>query len=656
MGGKMMSCRNSLDVNPGGDWRFPGTLEGIIDALPQHVSVIDELGDIVAVNSAWRRFARCNGDPEEVKTGVGINYLEVCRRAVEQNEEYAQEALSGIISVIRRDQDFFSMEYPCHAPDEQRWFIMSVSPVRGHEHHFVVSHLTITDRRLAEEALQESERLYRSLFNNMLNGFCELRLVYDENEIPYDAVFVEVNEVFGQMFGVSRDNIVGRNSSETLPVIKEKWLEQLGTVAANGANVHFDEYMAAYNKWFSVVMYSPRRGFVIVAFDDITNRKRAEASQRLATVGQLAAGVAHEFNNLLAGMMMRAELSVMREQPESYRELAQLVLRSGKRGADICKSLTAFASPRETKRVPVAVEEVIENVLAVTGRELDSLGVNIETSFASQNHLVVADRGQVEQVIYNLITNASHAMPNGGQLLISTAVHPPRVEGEKAQLFITVTDTGTGIAKEHLSRVFEPFFTTKGRLGDSDVPGTGLGLSLCHGIVTGHGGSINIKSEVGEGTTVTVRLPAQAAVELGVSATSHDTGQWRLSQRVDGGGSHVLVADDDPEVIDGVVEALKAMGHRVTAVGTTAEACTLLESETRFDLVITDVMMPGGGGREILRATLALKEPPPVVVITGRTDQRITDEVLAGGAVAFLSKPFTLTDLAALIEKTLKAN
>ena len=245
---------------------------------------------------------------------------------------------------------------------------------------------------------------------------------------------------------------------------------------------------------------------VSVFAHDITDERRAQDAQRLAAMGQLATGVAHEFNNLLASMMMRAELAQRRRTQEEYERLVELVLRATTRGSEVCGSLAAFARPREPKRETIDIAEPLRAALAVTETEMRRTGIDLQETFMADGHRVHADAGQMEQVFLNLLINARHAMPTGGTLAITTEYDPL---GD--QVVATIADTGEGIPPEHLPRVFEPFFTTKGRLGDSSIPGTGLGLSVSHGIITAHGGTIEMSSHVGEGTTVQVCLPARGA-------------------------------------------------------------------------------------------------------------------------------------------------
>jgi PAS domain S-box-containing protein len=241
---------------------------------------------------------------------------------------------------------------------------------------------------------------------------------------------------------------------------------------------------------------------------DVTDAQRAEdglrEAQRLEAVGQLAAGVAHEFNNILAAMMMRAERAGQAGTPDEHARLVELVLRQTARGAALCQNLTTFARPSSSRRQVVPVELSIEAARGMAQHQLTSGEVEVTTRYQTDGAQVLADPGQLEQVFVNLIINACHAMPRGGALSICTAVHD---NGAGQSLEITVADTGTGIRPEHIGRVLEPFFTTKGRLGESNTPGTGLGLSVTHGIIKAHGGTISVESTVGVGSTFTVRLP-----------------------------------------------------------------------------------------------------------------------------------------------------
>ncbi len=369
---------------------------------------------------------------------------------------------------------------------------------------------------------------------------------------------------------------------------------------------------------------------------DVTEQVRVEETQRLAAVGQLAAGVAHEFNNILASLRMSAELCSLSDDIEDYREANALMLRGSLRGADICSSLLRFGRPEEPKRESVSIEAPIEAALTMAVREVENAGVVVVRNYASQGRSVYADRNQLEQVFLNLIINACHAMREGGQLRFDTQFSPADHGG---MVWVMVSDTGCGIAPEDLGRIFEPFFTTKGRLGESETHGTGLGLSVSHGIITAHGGQIAVESGLGSGTRFTIGLQACRA-ECDLEPPESETA-WGTRVRP---GRRVLVVDDEDDLRRCLANALRTVGHQVHCAESGGQAAELMAAD-EFDLVLTDVMMPGGGARVVLEAAARCLRPPRVLVMTGRIEERVAREFGEMGAAGFLWKPFTLDEL-----------
>ncbi|NSW57144.1 MAG: PAS domain S-box protein [Armatimonadetes bacterium] len=379
---------------------------------------------------------------------------------------------------------------------------------------------------------------------------------------------------------------------------------------------------------------------------DITDRKRAEDSARLATVGQLAAGVAHEFNNLLAGLLLASERAMFSRDIVDYERLAEMTRRQALRGAEICRGLSAFSRPPELTREPIHLETPIDCALSLASHQLSIAGVEVVRDAGPDTPRILADAGQLEQVFVNLFINAAHAMPDGGTLTVTTR-HLPAKDGP-GQVVARVSDTGVGMSPETLRRIFEPFFTTKGRLGESDVPGTGLGLTVSHGIVTAHGGTIAVRSELGRGTTFELTFPVYEPGEL-------ETKRSDSTRPMDWGDTavgHILLVEDEPDVRDTLAAVLRHYGHRVRTAGAAPEAIRELD-ERQFDIVITDLLLPGGGGRAVLQHCARLSKPIPVLVVTGQDSEDADRKVLQMGARGLLRKPVTAQQMLAEIRRVL---
>lgn len=473
--------------------------------------------------------------------------------------------------------------------------------------------------------------------------------------VDTDWKILGTNEALARAAGKPVQELVGTDALRHIPSenVAHELRAHADEVVATGKPVRFEcqhgERSLAYS--MSPVLDSSGHVTRMAVFArDTSDRKQLEASQRLAAIGQLAAGVAHEFNNLLGAVRLQAERAERLKADDQYEELTALVMRSTARGSEICRNLTVFAQPKEPARKPMRVEETIEAALALTVHQMKSAEVVVERNYRTRAKAIYGDAGQLEQVFLNLFINACHAMPIGGVVTIETR-HVPEGDGP-GEVVVKVSDTGTGIPPELLPHIFEPFFTTKGRLGDSDLPGTGLGLSVSHGIVSAHGGELSAHSDVGAGTTFELRF---AACEAEVLEPEPEPQAAPSSSSELGSATRLLLAEDEPDLRQIIADSLSDIGYDVVATTSATEACRALRS-SEFDLVITDLLMPGGGGHEVLTSAGALPDPPPVLVMTGRIEGHLAEELLASGASAYVQKPFALDDILGAIHDVLGGN
>lgn len=522
--------------------------------------------------------------------------------------------------------------------------LVSATPLQDREGRFGGSFAMLTDiteRKRAEEQLRESRETAWAI----LNATDDIAFLLDR-----DLRILAANEAAATLLGRAAGELPGRPLGDFLPDrVTGDGDRSLGRVVEDGRRLRSEgvlgdrHLMTTAHPIFDAEAQVSK---VAVFAQDITDIKKAENSQRLAAVGQLAAGVAHEFNNLLASMMMRAERASSLQTNDEYERLCDLVLRSTTRGADICRNLTTFARPRLPSRAPLYMEDPLEAALAVAARQIELAEISLERRYETSGRRVNADGSQLEQVFLNLIINSCHAMASGGQLILSTflATDP----GGREEVVAAVTDTGIGIAPENLARVFEPFFTTKGLLGEDETPGTGLGLSVSHGIVAAHGGTLTVRSQVAAGTTFELRLAALAQETPALPPAAWEPERPSPTAVGDENGKAILWAEDEQDLRDLVAQALSDHGYRVTACADAEEAAVRL-AQSRFDLVLTDLLMPGGGGRHVIQRTRILAAPPPVIVLTGRTEPHITSELLALGAARCLPKPLSIREMLAAV-------
>lgn len=377
--------------------------------------------------------------------------------------------------------------------------------------------------------------------------------------------------------------------------------------------------------------------------DTVELRERLQQSQKLEMIGQLTGGVAHDFNNLLAVIVGSLELAADVDDPKEHAELMQMALSASKRGADLTHNMLAYA--RQARLAPKVLDlnEIIQETESWAMRVLPAnVEVNVQTT--EQSAEVLADPGLMQTSLLNLIINARDAMPEGGNLTVETNV----VELNKRDVSIMsldlepgpyielcVSDTGTGIEPHVLEKIFEPFYTTK-----AAGAGTGLGLPMIQGFMVQSRGDIHVTSAVGIGTTVALYFRAHESLETGLpTETAHrDVSKQRRLR--------ILVAEDDPDVRSILTDMLAQEHHTVTAVHTGDDALVKLKSDARFDLLMTDVVMPGTiQGNELVDNARKRFPDMPIIVISGYANMSSFDADYSDEQVLYLKKPLHKSEL-----------
>lgn len=357
---------------------------------------------------------------------------------------------------------------------------------------------------------------------------------------------------------------------------------------------------------------------------------------RMASIGTLAAGVAHEFNNMLAAMVGYAQLALVGSHDEQI-EALQMVLTMAQRGKHITSSLLTFAESESGRRATIKLDELIDQALETVERDLQHLGIQLERERDDQA-VVAVDPAQFVQVIINLLTNARDAMSKGGTLTLRTRIIDQRVE-------LQVRDTGTGISPTVRGRLFEPFVTTKGALGGGQQSGIGLGLSICYSIVQGHGGTITVESVDGGGSTFVVSLPlyrpSDQAVQYQPSQIVRSTGKLRI-----------LVIDNDSFNQALLRSLFTREGHRVV-LASEIENARMYIQQGAIDLIFCSQNLAGSDGMQLAEQLYAEGCRFPFVLMTGRADDAGSQQNHKPAISAILSKPFQPSDVLSLLQKIL---
>ncbi len=396
---------------------------------------------------------------------------------------------------------------------------------------------------------------------------------------------------------------------------------------------------------------------------EIAQRKRAEEersrleaqllqSQKLESIGRLAGGIAHDFNNLLTVINGYSDLAIqLLLESDPLRSSLQEIRGAGERAAKLTRQLLAFSRRQVTAPRPVNVTQVVEEIRNMIQRLVGD-DIEVVTKLSPSVRTVMADEGQLHQVLLNLIVNARDAMPGGGRLVIETA----RVELDRSPaavwaefrpgpyLLLTVADTGTGMDAETLHHMFEPFFTTK-----AEGKGTGLGLSTVYGIVRQSGGWIRADSQPGCGSTFQVYLPETDMARPVVEGALPIATMLR-------GTETILVAEDHGGVRSLIVGILKDRGYKVLEATTGDDAVQLAERQAgSIDLLVSDIQMPGINGRELARRLRQLLPGMRVLFVSGYQESTSAEPILAAPDVSLMSKPFAPLELAAKVRELLDA-
>jgi PAS domain S-box-containing protein len=512
----------------------------------------------------------------------------------------------------------------------------------------------ITERKQAEEALRESEERFHQIFDNMNSGVA----VYEATKDGQDFIFKDFNRAAERIEQITRQDLIGKSVTQVFPgviefglfeVIQRVW--RTGTAERHPISLYKDKRIAGWRENYVCKLPS---GQIVVIYDDVTERTELESqllqAQKMESVGRLAGGVAHDFNNMLTVMLGHTELALDKVDPGNpiHADL-QEVLKTGKRSVAIIRQLLAFARKQIIEPYVLNLNETLEGMLRMLRR---LIGEDIELVWLPESGLwpVYADPSQIDQLLANLCVNARDAISGVGRITIETenvfldeaycAGHAGFFPGEYGML--AVSDNGCGMEKEILDKVFEPFFTTK-----KPGKGTGLGLSTVYGIVRQHQGFINVYSEPGKGTNFKIYLPRHGE-ETG--AGPEDSAD-KIPQ---GRGETILVVEDEASVLEVGRMILEKLGYRVLTAGTPDEAMRVIREYTgEIHLLLTDVVMPEMSGKDLAEQITEIRRGTRVLFMSGYTSNAISLHEMLGRGAHFIQKPLITDSLARKIREVL---
>jgi len=510
-------------------------------------------------------------------------------------------------------------------------------------------HRDITERKEAEEALGRWEEKHRTILEDMEDSYFEV-------DLAGNLTFA--NDSTCRSLGYPREETVGMNYRDFTSE------EDVGVVYQAFNQVYRTGQPARDISW-TVVRKDGTRGIVeasvfplrddegeIIGFRgigrDVTERRAVQQqllmSSKLASIGELASGVAHELNNPLTGIMGYAQLLTAKQNvPQDVKVDLDRIYGESQRAAKIVQNLLSFARRRKPEKSYFDVNELVQRVLELRDYELRTSNIGVYVDVAADLPWTMADYHQIQQVLLNIIINSEQGVgevKRRGKIRITTGM-------KEGCIRISVADNGPGIPAEQVGNVFDPFFTTK-EVGS----GTGLGLSVCHGIITAHGGNIYLESQKGRGTTFTVELPLVRETEAVIEEIR--PAPKVTPPRRDEGAARILIVDDEPAICDILVRALSEHGYQTDSASSARTALRKI-ARNGYELCIIDLKMPVMSGKELYE-TMKRRFPEPaekVVFITGDTIEPATERFLVSTGRPHLPKPFGSDEIIKVVEKAL---
>jgi PAS domain S-box-containing protein len=621
---------------------------GIISSAALGIVVCDVNGRIQVANEV---FCRMLGYTE-----VELAALDKISLVHADDRVRYQNALDRLMA---GDIQSFIMEMRCLRKNRDvLWSRVSVSAQFDHVGNpigMIVIAEDVTEQRQVEGQLR--------LLESAIARTNDLVIITEANLIDGEGPkIVYVNDAFERRTQFSREEILGKtprmlqgvNTSRSELNRIRLSLERMEPVRAQLTNYQKDGGEYSIELEIAPVFDRNGRCTHFVAIErDITERLALEAqlrqSQRLESVGQLTGGVAHDFNNLLTVVLGNADLLYDElDENDARRPLAEMIVGAAQKGAELTQRLLAFSRRQALDPKIVDINQLLHGM---HGLLLRTLGEHIEIAVVAAENLARAsvDPGQLESAILNLCLNARDAMPAGGRLTIETAnmlldtkyaANHSEVRAGR-YVMLAVSDTGVGISAQDLPRVFEPFFTTK-----ETGKGTGLGLAMVYGFIKQSGGHVSIYSERGQGTSVKMYLPSTDAEQ--------ELSSQPVEAELTGGSESILLVEDDPMVRSFAKKELVSLGYRVVEAANALTALDLLRGSEVFDLLFTDVVMPGGmSGKQLADEALKVRPALKVLYTSGYTENAIVHHGRLDPGVTLLPKPYRRKELADKVRNTL---
>jgi PAS domain S-box-containing protein len=633
----LMNSRN-LDALERSENRF----RAIFDDAAVGIDLIDREGHFLQVNAAFMKMLGYTEEELLEKTVFDITHP----HDLDESTEYLGKLAEGKLDTYQHEKRYIRKD------GRTIWVELSVSALRDSQ---AAHWATIGVIRDVTTQKEYSEALLR--LATAVDQAAEAIEITDK-----DGVIVYVNPAFEAITGYSREEAVGKKPSilksglQTHNFYADLWETITSGRIWRGRLVNKRKDGDLYHEDATISpIIGPEgeiRHYVAVKRDvtrELSLQKQLLKAQKMESIATMAGGIAHDFNNLLTIASGYTELLLLDKAADSpgYEEL-QTVLHAAQRGADLVKRILTFSKKVETNPRTIDLNEEVRLARKLLFRTVPKM-IEIELRLAEDVEKVRVDPGQLEQAILNLAVNAQHAMPDGGKLVLETSnvtIHQESVREDFTvkpgrYVMLSITDTGHGIPRHVIDRIFEPFFTTKGR-----EEGTGLGLAMVYGIVTGHGGHITCESELGSGTTFRLVFPAVVESE---QANVADSDQMEAF-----GVETVLIVDDEASISDLARRILTQSGYSCLTAASGEEAIKRYQERgDEISIVLLDLLMPGMGGVKCLEALQGIDPSVKILITSGYSSDPATRRKLQGAARGFVTKPYRSKDLLSAVRKAL---
>jgi PAS domain S-box-containing protein len=619
-------------------------LQTLIDAIPYPIFYKGIDGLYLGCNNAFEKYINLSKDNIIDKTVYDIYPKDIADKyhALDFNlfqNKSLQILETSIIYADGSQRDVFVHKAPFFKKD-------------GTLDGLIGSFIDITDRKQMEEALKKSEEEKSIILNNMTD-------MVGYQDIEYHLLWV--NDATAKLFNTTPEQIIGQTCYKFFhnldqpcagcPVVLAKTTGQIQELEIN-----FPE-RGSYT--IKAIPVKDNNGIIIGIVEmvtDVTEKKKLESqlrqSQKMETIGTLAGGIAHDFNNILWAIMGFTELLLIKTNKESFEHnYLEQILNASHRAKDLVQQILLFSRKSESEYKTIDFVILLKESLKMLRASIPTT-VDIRQDIEVDNLTILADPTQMHQVIMNLAGNAAFAMKEKGGLLAfnltktafngnRTVPHPDLVPGEYLKL--AVRDTGHGINSATLTRIFDPFFTTKG-VGE----GTGMGLSVVHGIIKNHHGAITVYSEEGKGTIFHVYLPI---------VKTADSIETEKDADILHGNERILIIDDEEMLVRLGESMLGDLGYKVVAETNVINALSTFEIQSdQFDIVITDYAMPHMNGLDLAKKLLEIREDIPIILCTGFADIAIEAKAKSIGIRAMVTKPLSRKEISEKIKEVLDNN